>query len=293
MGPERGPVHQRRAHHRLGAAQAPRRTLAHRHRGRRRVPHRHRGRAMAWRARAERSPQAHAQLRRASSWSPAPCCSPSCGCSSCATSPTSWAWLPVPPAPTSSRVRSEAASAGVPAAVFGLLGGWLLAGRMLAPLTRITDATRMAATGSLTHRIQLEGRRDEFRELADAFDRCSRGSKRRSPSRALRRQCLPRAAHPAGDHADPARRGPQRQSRDHDELVERLHRQHPGDRPHRGVAPAQPRRPADLRPRTRRPVADRRGGHRDAPPARRAAPPSRPPATPRPRSAHPRCCCRW
>ena len=54
--------------------------------------------------------------------------------------------------------------------VFGLLGGWLLAGRMLAPLTRITDATRMAATGSLSHRIRLEGRSDEFRELADAFD---------------------------------------------------------------------------------------------------------------------------
>ena len=54
--------------------------------------------------------------------------------------------------------------------VFGLLGGWLLAGRMLAPLTRITDATRTAATGSLSHRIQLPGRRDEFRELADAFD---------------------------------------------------------------------------------------------------------------------------
>jgi two-component system sensor histidine kinase VanS len=54
--------------------------------------------------------------------------------------------------------------------VFGLLGGWLLAGRMLAPLGRITDATRMAATGSLSHRIQLEGRKDEFRELADAFD---------------------------------------------------------------------------------------------------------------------------
>jgi two-component system sensor histidine kinase VanS len=54
--------------------------------------------------------------------------------------------------------------------VFGLLGGWILAGRMLAPLTRITDATRMAATGSLSHRIDLEGRRDEFRELADSFD---------------------------------------------------------------------------------------------------------------------------
>jgi two-component system sensor histidine kinase VanS len=54
--------------------------------------------------------------------------------------------------------------------VFGLVGGWLLAGRMLAPLTRITDATRRAATGSLSHRIRLPGRRDEFRELADAFD---------------------------------------------------------------------------------------------------------------------------
>jgi two-component system sensor histidine kinase VanS len=54
--------------------------------------------------------------------------------------------------------------------VFGLLGGWLLAGRMLAPLTHITDATRAAAEGSLAHRIQLPGRRDEFRELADSFD---------------------------------------------------------------------------------------------------------------------------
>jgi two-component system, OmpR family, sensor histidine kinase VanS len=54
--------------------------------------------------------------------------------------------------------------------VFGLVGGWLLAGRMLAPLARVTDATRLAATGSLSHRIQLEGRNDEFRELADAFD---------------------------------------------------------------------------------------------------------------------------
>ncbi len=54
--------------------------------------------------------------------------------------------------------------------VFGLLGGWILAGRMLAPLDRITDATRMAANGSLSHRIELEGNRDEFRELSDAFD---------------------------------------------------------------------------------------------------------------------------
>src|SRR5207248_2457361 len=53
---------------------------------------------------------------------------------------------------------------------FGLAGGWLLAGRMLAPMTRITDASRLAATGSRSHRIRLPGRSDEFRELADAFD---------------------------------------------------------------------------------------------------------------------------
>jgi two-component system, OmpR family, sensor histidine kinase VanS len=53
---------------------------------------------------------------------------------------------------------------------FGLLGGWLLAGRMLDPLVRITAAARLATSGSLSHRIRLSGRRDEFRELADAFD---------------------------------------------------------------------------------------------------------------------------
>jgi two-component system sensor histidine kinase VanS len=74
--------------------------------------------------------------------------------------------------------RADLVSAFVPKAalmlgfllVFGLVGGWILAGSMLAPLTRITNATRMAAAGSLSHRIQLEGRKDEFRELADAFD---------------------------------------------------------------------------------------------------------------------------
>jgi two-component system sensor histidine kinase VanS len=54
--------------------------------------------------------------------------------------------------------------------VLGLVGGWILSGRILAPLTRITDATRLASTGSLSHRIRLPGHRDEFRELADAFD---------------------------------------------------------------------------------------------------------------------------
>jgi two-component system, OmpR family, sensor histidine kinase VanS len=54
--------------------------------------------------------------------------------------------------------------------VFGLVGGWVLAGRMLSPLNRITEATRIAAGGSLSHRIRLPGPNDELRELADGFD---------------------------------------------------------------------------------------------------------------------------
>jgi two-component system sensor histidine kinase VanS len=64
----------------------------------------------------------------------------------------------------------RAAAAMVFLLVFGLLGGWVLAGQMLAPLTQITDAARRAANGSLSHRIRLDGPRDEFRELADVFD---------------------------------------------------------------------------------------------------------------------------
>ncbi|MBB5835569.1 two-component system sensor histidine kinase VanS [Kribbella italica] len=74
--------------------------------------------------------------------------------------------------------RSDLLAAFVPKAgvmmtvllIFGLAGGWILSGSMLGPLTRITNATRLATHGSLSHRIQLEGRADEFRELADAFD---------------------------------------------------------------------------------------------------------------------------
>lgn len=54
--------------------------------------------------------------------------------------------------------------------VIGLVGGWIVAGRMLSPLSRIARAARQAEGGSLSHRIELEGRDDEFRELADAFD---------------------------------------------------------------------------------------------------------------------------
>ena len=82
--------------------------------------------------------------------------------------------LPGPFSPTRSDLLDAFAPRAFQALVIllavGLVGGWLLAGRMLAPLSRITEATRAAAAGSLSHRIRLEGRSDEFRELADAFD---------------------------------------------------------------------------------------------------------------------------
>ena len=81
---------------------------------------------------------------------------------------------PGPFSPTRSDLRDaftpRALQALAALLVFGLVGGWLLAGRMLAPLTRITNATHRASAGSLSHRIELEGRNDEFRALADDFD---------------------------------------------------------------------------------------------------------------------------
>ena len=94
---------------------------------------------------------------------------------------------------------------------FGLLGGWLLAGRMLAPLT---PDHRRHPTGR--ERIALppdraggpQRRVPRARRHLRHHARAARGARRRAA--AVRRQRLPRAAHPAGDHADAARRGPQR-----------------------------------------------------------------------------------
>ncbi|MFJ2544788.1 sensor histidine kinase [Microbacterium sp. NPDC087589] len=74
--------------------------------------------------------------------------------------------------------RSDLIRAFVPVAIvmmlvllaLGLGGGWIIAGRMLAPLERIGRAAQLAARGSLSHRVALEGPRDEFRDLADVFD---------------------------------------------------------------------------------------------------------------------------
>jgi two-component system sensor histidine kinase VanS len=107
---------------------------------------------------------------------------------------------------------------------FGLVGGWILAGRMLAPLTRITDATRKAANGSLSHRIELPGRSDEFRELADTFDAMLAriethvGEQRRFAANASHELRTPLAI--TQTLLDVAGKDP---NRDTSELVDRLH----------------------------------------------------------------------
>jgi two-component system sensor histidine kinase VanS len=107
---------------------------------------------------------------------------------------------------------------------FGLLGGWILAGRMLAPLSRIASAARRAANGSLSHRIELEGRNDEFRELADSFDamlvrlEAHDAERQRFATNASHELRTPLAI--TQTLLDVARNDP---NRDTGELVERLH----------------------------------------------------------------------
>ncbi|MBB5790677.1 sensor histidine kinase [Jiangella mangrovi] len=48
--------------------------------------------------------------------------------------------------------------------------GWLLAGRALRPLQRVTETARRVADRNLHERIDLQGPDDELKELADTFD---------------------------------------------------------------------------------------------------------------------------
>jgi two-component system sensor histidine kinase VanS len=91
-------------------------------------------------------------------------------------------------------------------------------------LTRITEATRTAATGSLAHRIKLPGPSDEFRELADAFDamlarlEAHVAEQQRFAANASHELRTPLAV--TQTLLDVARMAPER---DNGELVERLH----------------------------------------------------------------------
>ncbi|MGZ4303442.1 MAG: histidine kinase dimerization/phospho-acceptor domain-containing protein [Solirubrobacteraceae bacterium] len=48
--------------------------------------------------------------------------------------------------------------------------GWLVAGRVLAPLRTITATTQQISEDNLHHRLAMQGPRDELRKLADTID---------------------------------------------------------------------------------------------------------------------------
>jgi signal transduction histidine kinase len=54
--------------------------------------------------------------------------------------------------------------------VVAFVFGYMMAGRVLAPLGRITRTARSVAGSDLKRRIELEGPDDELKELADTFD---------------------------------------------------------------------------------------------------------------------------
>ncbi|GAB2491964.1 sensor histidine kinase [Streptosporangium sandarakinum] len=142
-----------------------------------------------------------------------------------------WGGRPGAPSPRLIPNRTDLQRAFVPRAAqalaflltFGLLGGWILAGRMLAPLTQITDAVRTAGNGSLSHRIRMKGRQDEFRELSDAFDSMLEqleshvAEQRRFAANASHELRTPLAI--SRTLLDVARQDP---TRNRDELIERL-----------------------------------------------------------------------
>src|SRR5207302_8147934 len=139
VGRARRPVHQRRTHHRLGTPQTAGRTVGHRDRGRRRIPHRHATRtARVSASTGARAPGMSARLKLTLSYA---------GFLMLAgvlLLATVWVFLLryVPDRAIIARGfipnRSDLLDAFAPRAaavlafllVFGLVGGWILAGRL-------------------------------------------------------------------------------------------------------------------------------------------------------------------
>ena len=67
-------------------------------------------------------------------------------------------------------LRSAVVALVLLAVVSGTVG-WVLAGRMLRPLSSMNAVANRAASGDLSQRLALSGPRDEIHDLADTFDR--------------------------------------------------------------------------------------------------------------------------
>ncbi|MGW5259347.1 sensor histidine kinase [Microbispora sp. NPDC004025] len=85
--------------------------------------------------------------------------------------------MPDTPSPLSALVRDvihyqwdvSALAIGV-LAVVSVVVGWVISGRVLRPLHRITATAQRLSLSTLHERIALSGPRDELKELADTFD---------------------------------------------------------------------------------------------------------------------------
>jgi len=71
---------------------------------------------------------------------------------------------------TLNRLLLEYIAALVAMTGISVVAGWLLAGRALAPLRKITATARRVSGENLGERIALEGPQDELKALADTFD---------------------------------------------------------------------------------------------------------------------------
>ncbi len=70
-------------------------------------------------------------------------------------------------------LREQLAQSGIAlglTTVGALLLGWIVAGRVLRPVQRITETARASSETDLHHRVGLEGPDDELKELADTLD---------------------------------------------------------------------------------------------------------------------------
>jgi hypothetical protein len=109
------------------------------------------------------------------------------------------------------------------AAVLALLAGWLVAGRMLRPIRTITRTARRISSTSCTSASPSTAPKTSSRNSGTPSMISSRGSKPLSRPSGLRRQRLPRAAHPPDCRANsPASRA--RRPR-HDDRRMAFHRQ--------------------------------------------------------------------
>ena len=259
--------------------------------------HRREGETVDRAARAERSPQAHPQLRRLPHGRRCLAARARCGLPA-ALRPRGVNAPVARPATNSDLVRAFAPRAAAVMAfllVFGLLGGWLLAGRMLAPLTRITEPhvwprTDRSPTGSSWKAVTTNSASSPTPSTP-----CSRGSRHRSPNSGDSRptpptSCARRWRSPRRSSTSPAATPTATTASSSTVFAASTPERSTSPKPCScSAAPTSDPSPGSA---STCPLSRRKPPKRSFPSQRGTASPSRPPATSPPPSAHTPCCCR-